>query len=470
MAGIAALMAISEPQTILVPFSGPIVRPRFTGPLKRLDDQGYGAPAAPSQAGGWRQRIASLRTDNMVRSALSLILSTGIQAVFGFVFWIVTARFFSTEDVGRASSLISATTLIGFFGLLGLNTTFVRFLATARDRGSLITAGLSLVGGCSAVLALGYVVLTPIVAPGVAFIAHSPLLVIGFVILTAAGSMNVLTDSVFIAADHAVYTAWTDGIVGGATRIAVVVAISGAGAYGIFAASAGGQLTGVIVSLILMARVLGWRPRIRNLRETLAPVLHFSGANYIANIFNMVPNLVVPLIVIDRLGPSDAAYYYVSYQLASLLYQTVFAVEQSFLAEGSHGNVTRAFLVRSIRILLMLCIPGFIVMVLLSHWMLVLFGAQYASNAVSCLIALSTAVIPIAANNWLLTVLRLANQLRATVISNACYAVAICGLAWFLAPRGLGATALAWPIGVTIGSVVAGIAVMHGKRRQSGSV
>jgi O-antigen/teichoic acid export membrane protein len=406
----------------------------------------------------------------MVRSALYLILSTGIQAAFGFAFWIVTARFFSTDDVGRASSLISATMLIGFFGLLGLNTTFVRFLSVSRDRGSLITAGLLLVGICSGVLALGYTVLTPVVAPRVAFIAHSPLLAVGFVILTAAGAMNVLTDSVFIAADRAVYTAWTDGIVGGVSRIALV-AISGASTYGIFAASAGGQLTGVIASLIIMAKVLGWRPRIKNLRKTLAPVFHFSSANYIANIFNMIPNLVVPLIVLDRLGPSDAAYYYVSYQLASLLYQTVFAVEQSFLAEGSHtGSVTRAFFVRSIRILLMLCIPSFVVMVLLSHWMLLLFGAQYASHAGSCLIALSTAVIPIAANNWLLTVLRLANQLKATVISNACYAVAICGIAWFLAPRGLGATALAWPIGVSLGSVVAGIAVIQGVRRQRSSV
>jgi len=184
----------------------------------------------------------------------------------------------------------------------------------------------------------------------------------------------------------------------------------------------------------------------------------------------MIPNLVVPLIVLDRLGSSDAAYYYVSYQLASLLYQTVFAVEQSFLAEGSHtGTVTRAFVVRSVRILLMLCVPGFIVMVLLAHWMLLLFGAKYAGNAVSCLIALSTAVIPIAANNWLLTVLRLANRLKAIVISNVCYAVVICGLAWFLAPHGLGATALSWPIGVSVGSVVAGIAVVNVIRRQSGS-
>jgi O-antigen/teichoic acid export membrane protein len=465
-------MAMADPEIVMVPFSGPIIRPRYTGPLQRLDERDYAPPAAPSEPdGGWRQRLASIRADGMVRSALYLILSTGTQAALGFVFWILAARLFSTTDVGRASSLISAATLIGFLGLLGLNTTFVRFLSTARDWNSLVTTGLSLVGVCSGVLAIGYAILTPALAPGVSFIVHSPALAIGFVVLTAAGSVNVLTDSIFIAADKAVHTTWTDGLVGGGTRILLVLAVSGAGAYGVFCASTGGYLTAAIASLIIMAKSLGWRPRLSDIRETLKPVLQFSGANYVANIFLMIPNLAVPVIVLDRLGASAAAFYYVAYQLASLLYQTVFAVEQSFLAEGSNtGTVTRAFLMRAVRILLVLCVPSLIAMVLLSHWMLLIFGAQYGSNAVGCLIALSTAVIPIAANNLLLTVLRLANQLKATMISNACYAAAICALAWFLAPRGLGATALAWPIGVSIGSVVAGIAVVHGMRRQRGAV
>ena len=47
----------------------------------------------------------------------------GIQAGLGFAFWIITARLFSTESVGLASSLISASNLIMFLGLLGMNTT-----------------------------------------------------------------------------------------------------------------------------------------------------------------------------------------------------------------------------------------------------------------------------------------------------------------------------------------------------------
>jgi O-antigen/teichoic acid export membrane protein len=468
--GVAALLAIADPENMMAPFSGPLTRVRFTGPLQQVDDLAEAPPAPPTAApvkpAGLGGRLAGLRSDGMLRSALYLIMSTGIQAAFGLGFWIATTHFFSTDAVGKSSSLISGTTLIGFLGLLGLNTTFIRFLPTARDRGSLITAGIGLVGITGAAIALGYAVLTPVMAPDISFIAHSLILTAGFVVLTAAGGMNVLTDSVFIAANKPVYTAWTDGIVGGGARILAVFAISGAGAYGIFCASAGGQLAAVIVSLIIMAKVLGWRPRIRNLRATLAPVLQFSSANYIANIFLMIPNLAVPVIVLDRLGATPAAFYFVAYQLATLLYQTVFAVEQSFLAEGSQTSaITRAFLVRSVRILLMLCVPALIVMVLGAHLLLAVFGPKYEAAA-GCLIALSTAVIPIAANNLLLTVLRLTNQLRATMISNFCYAAAICGLAWFLAPHGLTATALSWPLGVLLGSVVAGIAAVRGMRQQ----
>src|ERR1700730_15642847 len=76
--------------------------------------------------GAWRHRAMPgrshyrrLRTDHLVRNSLYLILSSGLQACLGFAFWIITARLFSTADVGRASSLISATTVIAYLALLG---------------------------------------------------------------------------------------------------------------------------------------------------------------------------------------------------------------------------------------------------------------------------------------------------------------------------------------------------------------
>ena len=122
-----------------------------------------------------------------MRNSLYLMLSSGIQAALGFIFWIVMARLFSTGDVGKASSLISATALIAYFSLFGLNSTLVRFLPTTHDKGPLITGAFILVACAGAAIGLGYILLTPIVAPRLAFVEHQPFLVMGFVLLTAAG-------------------------------------------------------------------------------------------------------------------------------------------------------------------------------------------------------------------------------------------------------------------------------------------
>src|ERR1035441_1259012 len=89
-----------------------------------------------------RSRYRLLSTDHLVRNSLYLILRASLPAPLGFAFWIIAARLFSTADVGRASSLISATTVIAYLALLGLNSTLVRHLPTAPDRNALITAGL----------------------------------------------------------------------------------------------------------------------------------------------------------------------------------------------------------------------------------------------------------------------------------------------------------------------------------------
>ena len=117
------------------------------------------------------------------------------------------------------------------------------------------------------------------------------------------------------------------------------------------------------------------------------PILSFSGMNYVGNILNLLPTLVVPLIVVSKVGTSEAAYYYVSFQLASLLYSAAYSVENAFLAEGSQSaTVSRAILMRSARILIALCASSFIVVLLFGHLMLSAFGAKYGSNAESSLV------------------------------------------------------------------------------------
>ena len=395
----------------------------------------------------------------MLRNSMYIILNSGAQAVLGFGFWILTARFFDTAAVGRASSLISATSLLSFLGLLGLNTTFIRYLPVAAQRNRLISAGIALVAVCGGVAALIYVFLTPLLAPSVAFVARHAPMAIGFVLLTAATGVNLLTDSIFIAAGKSSYNALVDGVIGGTFRIVLIVVLAGGGAFSIFGASSMGYASAAIVSLLFMVRVLKWRPSLSNFWQVIKPVFRFSGANYVGNVFNLLPSLVVPLILINRDGATMEAYYYVAFQLGAVLYTAAAAVEQAFLAEGaSSGGMDKATLVRSLRLLLAFCIPALLGVLLFGHFILAAFGAKYSAHAEGCLIAIASGILPQAALSWFLTVLRLSNRLKAIVWSNGVYGTVVIGLAWVLAPHGLTAVSISWPIGTCAGALVAGIA------------
>ena len=433
-------------------------------PVVPADPAPYtGDGTARSPAG---KLLGRLKTDHMLRNTLFLIMSTGLQAALGFAFWIVVARLFNTADVGRGSSLISAIGLIAFFALLGLNSAVVRYLPTAKDPNSLITATVLLVGGFGALVAGIYIFATPIFAPKIAFVAHQPLLALGFVLLAAATAVNLLTDSVFIASRKASYTALTDGGIGGVAKIGFSVALAGTGAYGVFSASAGGFAAAALASLILMATAVHWRPSLKSPVQILKPLIKFSFANYAGNAMGMLPTLVVPLIILDRLGPSSAAYYFVAFQLANLLYAAGGAIEQTFLAEGSQADADwRNMLRRSLRLLVALFIPMCLVVVVGAHWALLAFGVKYSQFGTPSLMLLAAAAVPIGANDWLQTVLRLAGALRAIVWSGVTCAISVCALAWFLAPFGLTALSASWLIGSALGALVAGIGFMAVRRR-----
>jgi O-antigen/teichoic acid export membrane protein len=465
---IRVLLSHAEPETEIVPFSGPIAQLHSTGSPEGVDRQLPPESAKQVEKTGrgaatWR----FVRTDQMLRNALFLIVNSGVSAGLGFAFWIITARLFSTESVGLASSLTSASNLIMYLGLLGMNTTFVRYLPMAKNRDRLITAGVSLVAAGSGALALVCVVLLPLISRPLAFVTHSLPLAVGFVLLTAGAGVNLLADSAFIAASKSQYNILIDGVIGGGTKIILLFALAGAGAYGVFGASDGGFVASAVASLFLMIKVLHWRPEFKSLRQALKPVLSFSGTSYAGSVLALLPILVVPLIILGRIGASSEAYYYVSYQLATMIYQAVYAVEQSFLSEGAGAEVlSAAVLKRSIRMLAALCIPAFTLVILFEHQLLVAFGSKYADHSGSALILLGVAVFPIAASNWCMTVLRLlTNKLRSIVWASAVSDAVIIGLAWVWAPRGVEAVAMAWPVGCTAGLLVVVVPTVKALRR-----
>ena len=285
-------------------------------------------------------------------------MNSGLQAAAGFIFWIISAHLFSVANVGLATSLVSAAVVIAFVALLGFNSTIVRYLPRSSDRNVFITSALTIVAVCAAVFSSFYVLIIPLIAPRLAFVTHHPLLALGFILLTTIGALTSSPILFSSACDKQVQRPGRWGIRRSYEIVASLV-VAGAGAYGLFLAASVGYAIAAIASLILLATANHFHPSLRGAFQVLKPLLRFSGANYLGNILTQLPTFVVPLIVLDRVGAHDAAYYFIAYQVVSLLYAAVFAVEQTFLAEGSHEDVDlHQIMRRSWRLLAAFCVPA----------------------------------------------------------------------------------------------------------------
>lgn len=471
-AGVAALIALAVTGASAAPISASEVNSLFPDIGVEAEWRHNGdAPESvvfDAELSSWAKLRARFLTDHLLRNSLYLIVSYGVQAAFGAALWIIGAHLFSLRDVGEASSLFAATALIGQLSLLGLNTALLRYLPTAERRDELVTAVLLFVAICGAVMSAVYLLLIPVIAPRLMFIVHGPLLIAGFVLLTAGVGVNLLTDSVFIACRKSGYTALTDGVIGGTMRIGFTIALAGTGAYGLYSSNAGGFAVSAIASIGLMSMGLRWHPSLKQPLATIRPLLRFSGTNYLASLFYQAPTLVVPTIVLDRLGASDAAYYYIAFQLAALVHAAGHSVGFSILAEGSQADAnSKTIRRRSLRVMLGLTIPATVGLVLVGHWVLIIFGRKYSEHGTVTLILLALAAIPLAANNWLTNILRLAGNMGAVVVSTGVYGVAISGLAWILAPYGLSALSMSWFIGATLAAVFAAVPVASTLRRSA---
>ena len=47
-----------------------------------------------------------IMSDSLYKNSIYLMVSTGIMAVFGFVFWMIASRLYSTVDIGLGTTII----------------------------------------------------------------------------------------------------------------------------------------------------------------------------------------------------------------------------------------------------------------------------------------------------------------------------------------------------------------------------
>src|SRR4030065_2954339 len=100
--------------------------------------------------------------------------STSVMAVFGFFFWIINARLFTTEQVGLGTTLISVLSLISSISLMGLNIGIIKYLPTSNRKTEKINTSFTLVGIVSLIASLLFIVGLETFSPKLLFLRDNP--------------------------------------------------------------------------------------------------------------------------------------------------------------------------------------------------------------------------------------------------------------------------------------------------------
>ncbi|MDT3395199.1 lipopolysaccharide biosynthesis protein [Streptomyces sp. B1866] len=409
-------------------------------------------------------RLAGLRGDPLLLNSFFLMLTTASGAAAGFVFWIIVAHLFPAAAVGRASSLLSCVALLSYFSLFGLSSTLVRQLPTSRRRAEEVSTALMTVTVCTVVISGGFVALVPWLAPQLGFVHATPLHVVGFVVLAAGAALNLLTDSVFVAFRATKTNLLINGGLMSAAKLALPAALVGAGPFGIFLASGVASVVAAAASVAAIRRRLRVRVRPRFSWQVLRDSLAYTLTSYVSSCLNLLPQIVLPIVVLQRRGPEHAATYFVAFQIANLINSASYAIGEALFAEGSHERSSLAGLARrSGAAMLAVMVPVAGLVVLLARPILGLFGGDYAADGTRTLVVFAVSSLAVAFNTWVSFLLKVTRQLLPAIASNVVLVAVILGLALVRLDSGLHWAAIAWGLGNLASGLVAAFALLRSR-------
>lgn len=397
--------------------------------------------------------------DPLLRNSSLITLTTIMMAAAGGIFWVMAARLQSPQNVGLAGSMVATTETLAIFSLVGFDVALTRTLPLVRHGSSDVVFGSAVVFVVALVLASGYVLLLPVTSPSLARVLHQPWPLVVFALLTAGTAVNLLADAIFLALDRVIQNLFSNGVVIGALKCTLPFLLAGGGAVGLYGAFGLATTIGAGVCVALIVRYLG-RPLVGRATTELRSSRGHARAAYVSAVLLLAPNLLLPLIIINELGPAANGHFFVAWQVFMLLSAVVASVGHSLFAEASRRPEQARHLVRrSALVLGTVSVSGAVVLVLATPLLLRIFGGSYAEDATGALRMLALAGIAMATNTHASTALRIAGHRAAMVLVQLVSSLATVGTAYALAPHGITWVAFAVVVGYLVGGVVGQLAL-----------
>ncbi|NJF25157.1 lipopolysaccharide biosynthesis protein [Thermococcus sp. Bubb.Bath] len=380
-----------------------------------------------------KQEIQNLRSPLYLNS-IYISLSSMVTAVASFVFWSIATHLYSPSDVGVASALISALNLVFSISLLGLNVSIIRFYPKYGER--VVGSALILTLIASSLASIGYAL---IISRSESFSEVSSVkFLVMFVLFSAVGATYNLLSTYMIAKRKAEHS-FVQSILFSLRFLFLFVLVS-FGALGIVSSFGLGLALGVLYGFIVIDSI-----KLKLDREFLRDSFKFSLGNYVASMFNVAPNYLMPTIVLSTLEKSEAAYFYIAFSIGSLILIVPNAINTSFFVEGSHGikdlkqSLKKALVFSYIYLTFATVFVWFF-----GGFLLRSFGEEYVKGLGLLKLMILGSFFGVFVN-FLIMLLNIQKRVREVVIANALKAVLFLGFSYLLISRfGVDGVGWAW--------------------------
>ncbi len=369
-------------------------------------------------------------------NAFFLWLSTGVMAIGGFFFWALIARLYAPDQVGLASATLSAMALLTTLASLGMGMGLTRHLPSTRDQQDLINVALTIAGAAGMLAAAVFLAGLSLWSPRLSFLTRSPLYVALFVLFTGANTIGGVTPFAFMAFRGGRYIL-AKAAAAQVVRLAFPALLVFLGAFGIVASVGLSAIAVVVVSFVLLRSVVkSYRPALAFSRSAAAQIVPFGLANHAADLALAAPSLILPILVVNGLGATSAAHFYIGYFLAVLLLSVVQALAISLFAEGSNDEATLGHTAEHALVLAVAFSALGAGFLWVAGWkLLLLFGSGYSAESTKLLRLVALAAIPASLTYVYLAILRVQKNVKAMLTIAVVLSFATLGLSAILLPK-----------------------------------
>jgi len=351
---------------------------------------------APSEQ---RQRLTGLRNElanPLFRNAYALMANGGVTGVLGLGYWLLAARLYPPDIVGRNSAVIQAIMFVS--GLTAINYMLIRFVPQSGRRTGRLVLGSYAVGSLTGgIISIGFLLTLGVWGPSFSRLADlGPAL--WFIAGVLVWTVFTLQDGVFTGLRRAGWVPIENALFGVA-KIALLIPFA-------TMSPEDGIVLSTVIPVIIALFPVNWlifrRLIPRHVAETdgrqepptLGQIGRYVGGDYVGSLFSHASINLIPVVVAAHIVPELNAYFMMAWVLGAMLDLLATNMAMSLTVEGAFDGTRLAETCRAaLRRTVMLVAPASVIVVVGAPIGLQVFGHEYVRGAL-LLQLLAAAALP----------------------------------------------------------------------------